>query len=826
MNKRSKYNILIIDDEPNNIIALTEILETEYNVYALIESVEAVETIEADMPDVILLDVLMPEMDGYSVIEALKSSEKTRGIPVIFITGLDSAQAEEKGFTLGAADYISKPFHSAIVKMRVRNQINILEQFRQQTLMTRLSHKFLSDAHEDTLFTDTLQMIGEFMGISQILLYEIEAESGCFICRNEWYSQDSGTGTRINEKLILDKSTKSMSSKLLKSGQLCVHSNDPSHIESIKKYRKLNGCFITAPIFINRKMCALLDFSRRDEDRLWTGSEIDLAIHIAGLFSNVYERDAVERELVVAKYDLIETQKMEKTISELAHWYKTILDVIPLPISVTDTDMNWTFVNTAVEKIQGKKRELLYGKHCSNWGTSICNTPNCGITCAKRGMNRTFFKSKKASYQVVVEKLHDLNDLNVGFVEVLQDITELEKQRELAIIAKEHAENSSRVKSDFLANMSHEMRTPLNAIIGMTVIGKNTEDIDEKAYALNKIGNAGAHLLSIVNDILDMAKIEADKLELFPIEYNFHHMIDKVMSVIQYRADEKNQSLTVRMDENIPQYLVGDDQRLAQVITNILSNAVKFTQDKGAIHLEVLLVDKNDINCRLRIEVTDNGIGISREQREKLFEAFEQADKSSSRGYGGTGLGLSIVKRIVELMNGRIWIESEPDKGSKFIFTVKAACSNKSRQSTNKSGSSDEQPAVTSKGSFAGKRLLVVEDVEINREIVIALLGESGLIIDCAENGKEAIDIITADQEKYDIVFMDLQMPVMGGLDATRFIRTLPARKRKRLPIVAMTANVFQDDIEACFDAGMDDHIGKPLDIDRVYDVLDKHLMI
>ena len=404
--------------------------------------------------------------------------------------------------------------------------------------------------------------------------------------------------------------------------------------------------------------------------------------------------------------------------------------------------------------------------------------------------------------------------------------TDISEQRRL-----EAAETKSRAKSEFLSSMSHEMRTPLNAIIGMTAIGNNTDDTEKKTHALNKIGDASSHLLGMVNDILDMAKIEANKLELLPFEFDFKHMIEKVLTVIHFRADEKQQKVTVNVDERIPRHIVGDDQRLSQVLINILWNAVKFTQEGGKIHLEVSLIDKTDDSYELMVEIEDNGIGISPAQQSRMFEIFEQADSETSRTYGGTGLGLAIAKRIIELMGGRIWIESELGLGAKFIFTVfldRVWDQSDATDGFYEPDIDNDEEVVD--GIFTGKRLLVVEDVEINREILIALLENSGLIIECAENGKEAVEVISENPEGFDIVFMDLQMPYMNGFDATRNIRAFlsergfPAQEGERLPIIAMTANVFQDDIDACIEAGMDGHLGKPLDIDKVIDKLKEYL--
>ena len=404
----------------------------------------------------------------------------------------------------------------------------------------------------------------------------------------------------------------------------------------------------------------------------------------------------------------------------------------------------------------------------------------------------------------------------------LMDITERKIMEQELADALYEAQQASKAKGDFLSVMSHEMRTPMNAIIGMTTLGKKANDIAEKNIALNKISDASKLLLGVINDILDMAKIEANKLELVHNEYDFEKMLQKIVNIFTFSVDEKQQTLDVTVDNKIPPFIIGDEQRLAQVMTNLMSNAVKFTPKGGSIKLDVAFV--NDVNgiCELKFTITDSGIGISPEQQEKLFQAFEQAESGTSRVYGGTGLGLAISKNIIELMDGTIWVESELGKGSKFMFNVKLKRGD-GKIAVEKA--TEVTDVILSDVSLNGKKMLLVEDIEINREIVIALLEDTGIEIDCAENGLEALDIITANPDKYDIVFMDVQMPKMDGQEATRRIRALPASQREeRLPIIAMTANVFTSDVEECIAAGMDEHLSKPLDMDKVIEVLHKYL--
>ena len=380
---------------------------------------------------------------------------------------------------------------------------------------------------------------------------------------------------------------------------------------------------------------------------------------------------------------------------------------------------------------------------------------------------------------------------------------------------------ASKAKSEFLSNMSHEMRTPMNAIINMTVIAQKTTDMERKNYALEKIGEASTHLLGVINDILDMSKIEAKKFELFPVEFNFEKMLGRVVNVVNFRVEEKHQRFIVQIDENIPKILIGDDQRISQIITNLLGNAVKFTPENGYINLNTQFLGEKDDICTIQISITDTGIGISKEHQKHLFESFQQAESSTARNYGGTGLGLSISKNFVQMMGGEIWVESEYNKGSTFAFTIKVR-----RGKEYKAQIQPESPEAKEANNFTGRRILLVEDMEINREIVMMLLEPTHLEIDCAVHGLQAVEMYIEEPQRYDIIFMDVHMPGMDGYEATRQIRSFEEKKlsdsnaRKRIPIVAMTANVFKEDIKNCLEAGMDDHVGKPLDFEIILEKL------
>jgi len=387
---------------------------------------------------------------------------------------------------------------------------------------------------------------------------------------------------------------------------------------------------------------------------------------------------------------------------------------------------------------------------------------------------------------------------------------------------KLEAQNASRSKGEFLSHMSHEIRTPLNAVIGMINIAANTDDIQKIKHCLIRADSASKHLLNIINNILEISKIEANKLELSYSEFNFREMIKSIVDVISVRAEEKQQYITVDLNDNVPAFLIGDELRLSQVITNLLTNAIKFTPEKGEIALSVEMTEEADDEVTIKTVVADSGIGITEEQQKRLFTSYNQADSSISKNFGGTGLGLVISKQIVELMQGTIWIESEINKGSKFLFTVKA------KKGTNNFVSAASGKQDKSDGSnynFTNFTVLAAEDVEINREILSALLEETGISIDFTDNGADAVLMFKTHPDKYNLILMDVQMPEMDGYEATHAIREAELTQAKQIPIIAMTANVFNEDIEKCLSAGMNGHIGKPVNAGDLYETLNKHLL-
>jgi CheY-like chemotaxis protein len=397
-------------------------------------------------------------------------------------------------------------------------------------------------------------------------------------------------------------------------------------------------------------------------------------------------------------------------------------------------------------------------------------------------------------------------------------------QGDMAVYEAEDTEKSGLAKSNFLARMNHEMRTPLNAIIGMCTIANASDNIEKITGCLAKINEASIHLLGMINDVLDIAKIEAGSLQLGSAEFNPAQMLKKSSEKIRFTMDAKKQNLILNIDPDLPENIVSDEQRLSQVLDNLLSNAVKFTPPEGTITLSVKSIKRAaGSTCTLEVEVSDTGIGVSEEDQEKIFALFEQADGGTDRKYGGSGLGLHISSSIVRLMGGKIRLDSVPGKGSAFSFGITVEQGGTPAEKT--AGAPGE---IGQKAKFAGFSILLAEDVEINREIVTALLEDTGIAIDCAENGLQAVEMFKSSPAKYSLILMDIHMPEMDGFEATRQIRAHEAGGTTgfpgSIPIVAMTANVFKEDVDKCLAAGMTSHLGKPVDFAELMKELERYL--
>jgi|GEM_PF-498786 len=701
-------------------------------------------------------------------------------------------------------------------------------------------------------------------------------------------------------------------------------------------------------------------FSNLDSDNIAQLALGNFTVQLSNTINNTLYYKAWQDEKSKLEENIIKrTQEIEKQKKAFEAIYKTTKDGIAILDIETTAFLG---VNPAYCEMTGFTREELLATSCINLSIPEDRAKSkAAIEKVKtNGYITDFIKTCiiKDDRKIIVSMSISLMDDKKRILISSKDITKQKQLESELIEAKEKAEAATQAKSDFLANMSHEIRTPMNGIIGMSHLALQTNLNNKQKHYLHKIDSSAKSLLGIINDILDFSKIEAGKLVLDKVNFDLYKVIDQVINHIEYQAHEKNLELIVGYCKDIYKNYYGDSLRLTQILTNLMSNALKFT-DHGEIGLYITKPSKQ----RLRFEIKDSGIGLTQEQQDRLFQSFSQADQSTTRKYGGTGLGLSISKQLVELMNGSIWVESELGVGSSFIFEIelieeqsggisrqfkefndknilivddnptwhqilsntlelfkvdvdsaytgqealqllrecekkydlilmdwhmpkldgietikqlKHACyicskkdqCNEPLPTTIIMVSSYRHEAIVKQAKglgvdiflqkpinpsllnnllssiflneindmyehqnsevtpakdisvLQGSHILLVEDNETNQEIITGLLAHSGIHIDIANNGQEAVDQYRNNAENYELILMDLQMPVMDGYEATKCIR----EDNQEIPIVALTANAMREDVEKTALVGMNDHLNKPIDVEKLYDILLKYI--
>ena len=583
--------------------------------------------------------------------------------------------------------------------------------------------------------------------------------------------------------------------------------------------------------YLLRKKLLISGLPQQGELRLMKS---DGAPFWAQLTATLGQDEAGARQLRVVLIDISERKAAEEQLRKLS----LAVEQSPESIMITNLDgcieyVNETFLKTSgygLEEVIGQNPKILQsGKttaatYAAMWAVLTRGRPWKGEFCNRRkdGSEFTEFAiitplrqsdGKITHYVAVMEDISEKKRLGIELDAHRHHLEELVASRTAELTeARDAAEAANRAKSSFLANMSHEIRTPMNGIIGMAHLLRRSNLSDEQRERLDKIDSCGKHLLSIINDVLDLAKIDAGKIELEDRSFLLSEMLTAVTAMVGDSLKAKGISLHIDI-AGMPALLHGDVTRLSQALINYLSNAVKFTE-RGSITLSGRLLAEDEAGYRLRFAVTDTGIGLTPEQCGRLFRSFEQADNSTTRRFGGTGLGLALTQRIVQLMAGETGVDSVPGQGSSFWLEV--SLKKPQSQPVGRVRETHDGAEAVIRHLFTGARILVVDDEPINLEIASLLLSDCGLLLDTAEDGLLAISM--AQKTAYSAIFMDVQMPNLDGLDATRRIRELPAHKNT--PIIALTANAFAADRERCFAAGMNEVLIKPFEPEALYTML------
>ena len=539
---------------------------------------------------------------------------------------------------------------------------------------------------------------------------------------------------------------------------------------------------------------------------------------VASALSIKAEQQAIELSNQTARREQVES---EHAFSEERH--RAIVDEMADGYWETDLRGNRTFVNHRVSQWHDRTVSELTAS--GNAGLGMDEESLGKFREAFREVYRTARPYRGLEYKesrtdgsirclqasIWLIKDHDGNP--TGFRGISRDITHRKEIERALEEAKESAEAANRSKSQFLAMMSHEIRTPMNGIIGMTNLALDTKLSDEQRESLELVKASADSLLTIINDILDFSKIEAGKLQLESVDFGLRKLIERALKPFYLRAAEKGLTLRFDVDPGTTERLIGDPIRVLQIINNLIGNALKFT-DEGEVLVRVFAEESSDQHVVLHFVVVDTGIGVAAEQLKTIFESFSQADRSITRRFGGTGLGLTITSRLVNAMDGRIWVKSEPGKGSEFHFTARFLIDRASAET-----GLEQQLSGSIRERSKALRVLLAEDNRINQRLAVRLLEKNGHDVVVASNGCAAVEAYSNDE--FDLVLMDIEMPLMDGYEATRTIRETQSISGRRVPIIAMTAHAMTGDKEKCLEAGMDGYVSKPINVAELLEAIE-----
>ena len=851
-----KTKILIVDDQPGNLRFLSKVLvEQGYLVQRAISGKMVLDAKFDSLPDLILLDIMMPEIDGYEVCRRLKENQLTREIPVIFLSVLKESFDKVKAFEVGAVDYITKPFQVEEILVRIKNQLTIKElstqlnqrneqlekQIQRALLLNKITQEIRSSLEPEQIFQTAANQIGQAFGANRCLIHSYQDLPNQHIPFVAEYKEPG-----LSSMLDIEIPIKGNSHAELVLAQEEAIASDDVYIDPLLApashlCHKLGlKSMLTVRTSYQGKVNGLIGLHQYDHFRHWTAEEIELlelvaaqvgiALAQANLLKSERERRIELNEQNQRLQSEIRTRRMVETaLRDSQQRLSFLVQATPLVVLEWNINGKITAWNPAAERVFGYSAAEVIGKKwfelilSENSKTHVLKIYQQLLTekVKSHSINENLTKDGRT---IICEwyntPLLDEQGYLIGIASIGLDITKRKQAEEELQHSKKAAETANRAKSEFLAAMSHELRTPLNAILGFSQIlnRDNSLTLEYRQY-LGIINRSGEHLLELINDILSMSKIEAGCIALKENCFDLHWLLDSLEEMFRLKANSQSLTLQFERAADLPQYVRADEGKLRQILINLLGNAVKFTQE-GRVILRVKCLKletgescttstplqnnslfSSSSKCSLLFEVEDTGKGIAPEELSDLFEPFVQS-KTGSQSTEGTGLGLAISRKFIRLMGGDIRVSSQLAKGSIFSLDVQV-----------KLASAAEVENIVSRRRVIGLepnqtnyRILVVEDMEANRLLLMKLLQPLGFEVAEAKNGQEAIDIWQSWQPH--LVLMDMRMPIMDGYQATKNIKETP--QGQDTVIIALTASAFEEQKASMLSAGCDDFIPKP----------------